>query len=100
MELSGADLRVMDEKDVIVWGKEAAVMKARRMLERILDRNITGRDHIQYTKELEAGDQFSFSQIRQFRRFLALKEPSLRPFEMLPMLSSYIRIIRVRKTKN
>ena len=60
MELSGADLRVMDEKDVIVWGKEAAMMKARRMLERILDRNITGRDHIQYSKELEAGDQFSF----------------------------------------
>ena len=74
MELSGAGLRVMDGEDVIVWGKKAAVMKARRMLERLLDRNITGRDHIQYSKELEAGDQFSFVlSNREIRSILGVK---------------------------
>merc|ERR1719334_868272 len=59
MEVSGAGLNVRDG-EVIVYGKKAAVMKARMMLERILDRNITGRDDLQYSNQLEVRDQFTF----------------------------------------
>ena len=60
LEVSGAGIRLKDKKVVIVWGKEAAVRKAKRMLERILERNLTGREDVQWRKELEVEDQFSF----------------------------------------
>ena len=73
-EVSGARLYLKDGEEVIVRGKEAAVMKAKSMLERILDRNITGRNHLQYRKELQVGDKFSFVlSSKEIRSILGVK---------------------------